>query len=119
MPKRKNFTDGLLYGGVTKSGYKLVMDPIALTATFSDPSNPNTLIEDVLTMMYTMEVSAAWKAYLKTYTLLSGQASDYYWTNAWNDYVADPTNASKKQIVLTRLQYMYAFIMEMPEYQLS
>ena len=119
MPKRKNFTDGLLYAGVTKSGYKLIMDPIALTAAFSDPSNPNTLIDDVLTMMYTMEVSAAWKAYLKTYTLLSGQASDYYWTNAWNDYVADPTNASKKQIVLTRLQYMYAFIMEMPEYQLS
>jgi hypothetical protein len=56
-------------------------------------------------------------AFAKT-ILLSGQASDYYWTAAWNNYKNDP-NATNKNIVLSRLQYMYKYLMNQAEYQLS
>jgi hypothetical protein len=57
-------------------------------------------------------------AYLKTTILLDGQASDYYWTDAWSAYKANPTTANFN-IVNTRLQKFYLFIVRNPEYQLA
>jgi hypothetical protein len=67
--------------------------------------------------MYTIQVSATVKLYLKT-ILLSGQSQDYYWTNAWLDYINNPTDAAKVNIVKQRLQYMFKYIMNLAEYQL-
>ena len=117
LPKRNQFTDFILYVGYTKNGKRLQADPLALAAGFSNPSDPNILIDDSLDLFYTIPVSTNLKTYLKS-ILLSGQSQDYYWTNAWVDYVNDPTNTSKKNIVLTRLQSMYKYIMNLSEYHL-
>ncbi|MBK6988811.1 MAG: hypothetical protein IPH33_11615 [Bacteroidetes bacterium] len=58
------------------------------------------------------------KDYLLT-ILLSGQTANYYWTNAWDDYMGDPTNTSYLMIVQSRLQSFYRYIMDLSEYQLS
>ena len=52
-------------------------------------------------------------------SLLSGQAQDHYWTDAWDDYLADPTNTMYYGIVESRLQGMYQYLMNLAEYQLS
>jgi hypothetical protein len=68
-------------------------------------------------LLYVVPVSAKFKAYAKN-ILLSGQASDYYWTEAWNTYKATPT-ASNLKIVNDRLKTFYQFILTQPEYHLS
>ncbi len=119
LPKRNQFTDFLLYVGYTKNGKKLIVDPIAFVSQFSTPSDPNSLLNEMLDLLITFQVSTTIKQYLKTYGLLSGQTQDYYWTNAWNDYINNPTDTAKKQIVVQRLQVVLKYIMNLPEYQLS
>jgi uncharacterized protein (DUF1800 family) len=119
LPKRNQFTDFLLYVGYTKNSKKLIVDPIVFVSQFSNPSDPNVLLDEVLDLMITFQVSTSIKQYLKTYGLLSGQTQDYYWTNAWNDYINNPTDTAKKQIVVQRLQVVLKYIMNLPEYQLS
>ena len=69
--------------------------------------------------LYPIQITANQTLQLKAY-LLSNQATDNYWTDAWNTYKGDVTNAANKNIVFTRLQGMLKFMMSsMSEYQLS
>jgi uncharacterized protein (DUF1800 family) len=118
LPKRNQIADFLLYSGLTRNGFNLVLEPIAMAAQFSNPSNPNTLIDDSLQHMYVFDISAGLKLQLK-YILLSGQSQDFYWTDAWNAHINDPLDATKRNAVHQRLQLMYRYIMNYAEYQLS
>jgi hypothetical protein len=69
-------------------------------------------------LFYTVEVSKQVKDFLKS-ILLSGQTSDYYWSDAWSAYKAKPNDNMSKNIVTTRLQAMFKYIMNLSEYQLS
>ena len=117
LPKRNQIADFLLYGGFTRNGFTLALDPISMAAQFSNPSNPTTLIDDSLQHMYVFDISAGLKLQLK-YILLSGQSQDFYWTDAWNNYIGDPTNTTYRNAVFQRLQLMYKYIMNYAEYQL-
>jgi hypothetical protein len=59
------------------------------------------------------------KTTIKTNILLSGQSSDYYWTNAWNAYLANPTDTMAYQTVYIRLRDLYRYFMNLAEYQLA
>ncbi len=76
------------------------------------------LINDILSLIYAIEVSQDVKVFLKS-ILLSGQTTDSYWTGAWNTYKSNTTIAANRTIVLTRLQAMFKYLMNLPEYQLS
>jgi len=119
LPKRNKFSDTMIANGFSQNGQKILIDPIAFADTLPDPSDPNLLISDSLSILYMIAVSQASKDYLKTQILLSGQSSDSYWVNAWNTYKIDPTNTANKNIVLTRLRALYKYIMDLSEYQLS
>lgn len=116
LPKRQQFNDLLL-----NYGYGLIpaIDVIAFADSLSNPSNPNTLLTDTLTIVLKMGISQTNIDFIKTYTLLSGQTNDVYWTQAWNLYKADTTNAVNKSVVKTRLTYMLMYVMALSEYQLS
>jgi hypothetical protein len=58
------------------------------------------------------------KTQVKTAFLLSGQSSDYYWSDVWNEYIAAPTNTTKKQAVYSRLQGMFKYLFGLAEFQL-
>ncbi|RZK90690.1 MAG: DUF1800 family protein [Pedobacter sp.] len=117
LPKRNVFTDRFISTGYTRNGKKIVIDPIAYTSKFSKPEDPNILLDEALAHLYTIDVSADVKKFLKS-ILLSNQVTDSYWTTAWLDYKAAPTTA-KTAIVQTRLQEFYKYIMNLEEYQLS
>jgi hypothetical protein len=51
--------------------------------------------------------------------LLSGQSTDSYWTGAWVTYKSNVNITANRTIVLTRLQSMFKYLMNLPEYQLS
>ncbi|UKT63177.1 DUF1800 domain-containing protein [Pedobacter mucosus] len=117
LPKRNVFTDRFIGTGYTRNAKKIAIDAIAYTAKFSKPEDPNILVDEALTHLYTIDVSPEVRAFLKS-ILLSNQVNDSYWTTAWLDYKTAPTTM-KTTIVLTRLQEFYKYIMNLEEYQLS
>lgn len=118
LPRRNQFSDRMSSNGYTANGATLIFDPVAYTESLTLPGDPVLLIDEVLSLLYSIDVSQNVKDYLLT-ILLSGQTSTSYWTNAWDDYVGDPTNAGYLMIVQTRLQSFYRYIMDLSEYQLA
>jgi uncharacterized protein (DUF1800 family) len=118
LPKRNQFTDTLV-GGYTRSGKTIKLDPVAFAMQLSNPGDPNVLITDSLAILYRVPVIATTQATIKTTILLSGQTSDYYWTNAWNAYLANPTDSMSYNTVYTRLRDLYKYFMNLAEYHLS
>lgn len=122
LPRRLKFVDALFTntGVRLAAGRQLIVDVLKFTADFTaDISDPNILIDETLGLLMRVPVSNSFKAYLKTTFLLGGQDLDHYWSDAWNDYVANPTSAAAATLVRTRLQAFYRYIVDTPEFQLS
>ncbi|NML20597.1 DUF1800 domain-containing protein [Pseudoflavitalea sp. G-6-1-2] len=119
LPKRNIFSDMLIGMGYTRNGMILSIDPIKFTESLPNAVDPNALINDALDILYRVPISAASKAAIKKSILLTGQTQDYYWSNAWNAYRADPTNMTKKEVVFLRLKSLYKYLMNLAEYQLA
>ena len=118
-PKRVDFAKWMVEYSIDANNTNIHADVIAFAKLTSAPSNPNTLINDSLDILYCINISATSKTDLKRNTLLDGQLTDSYWTSAWNSYLADPTNEIKKSVVESRLKNLYRFIVNSPEFQLS
>ena len=118
LPKRNAFTDRFISAGYTRNGKKIAIDPLAYTAKFSKPEDPDQLINDVVAHLYTIDISVEVKSFLKS-ILLSNQITNNYWTAAWTNYTLSPSDNAKVTIVLTRLKEFYKYIMNLEEYQLS
>jgi uncharacterized protein (DUF1800 family) len=118
LPKRNQFTDTMTNTGYSRNGFRMQFDFTALAKTFTNPGNPNDLLEDALKYFYRIQVSPQTKAQMKTQMLLSNQLYDYYWTNAWSAYIANPTTANFNT-VNTRLKDLFRYLMNLSEYQLS
>lgn len=119
LPKRNQFTDSIISNGYTFNGKKLQIDVAAFAQTLSNPGDPNQLINDILKILYRIDISAASRNQLKTDILLGGQANDYYWTEAWNTFVSTPANISNTTTVKNRLRDLIRYFMDLSEYQLA
>jgi hypothetical protein len=119
LPKRNQFTDSMVYTGYTFNGKKIIIDGTAFAKTLSNPGDPNQLIDDILTILYRIDISAASKQQLKTDILLGGQTSDYYWTGAWNTYINTPGDLANTTTVNNRLRDLLKYFMDLSEYQLA
>ena len=119
LPKRSRFTDTMINSGYTRNGKKIVINAVTFTQTLPNPGDPNALIDDALAILYRMSLSAQVRQTIKEQILLSNQTQDYYWTNAWTAYLANPSNQSNFNVVNTRLKSLYQYLMDLPEYQLA
>lgn len=119
LPKRNRYTDQLIGNGYSRNGKKIQIDPIAFAKALPNPADPNVLLTDSLAILYRVPLSENSKAIIKKQILLSGQDQDYYWSNAWNAYLAAPTNMTAYQTVYNRLRDLYKYLMNLAEYQLS
>lgn len=116
--RNRNFlTDVMAFLGVDVGTEKLIIDHVAFAAQFSDPSDPNKLIEDEIALLYSMPISDEKKLAMKS-ILLSGQQSDHYWTDAWFAYVNNPNDPMAYQTVWFRLATLHKHIMNLAEFQL-
>ena len=115
--KRAQHTDGLIYWGhwVSES-LQLPADLFAFLETLDAPEDPNALLREVGTLLLGIPLDDASYAQLKT-VLLSGQDSDYYWTDAWNAYQANPTD-DNRTVVENRLKPTLQALMQLGEFQL-
>ena len=119
LPKRNKFTDLMIETGYTKNGKKIIINTVQFAKTISaKPSDPNILIDDLFSFLVSTDIDASLKTSLKIQLLLTGQASDYYWTDAWNIYLSNPT-VINFNIVNNRLKALMKYIMNLPDYQLQ
>ena len=123
LPKRNQFTDRMINNGFGRpSNKKIVIDPIAFAQQFSDPSDPDQLINETVQLLYRMGLPDKEKQYLKEGILLSGlqgMMSDHYWTDAWNKLKDKPDDASNKKDVTNKLKKLFQYLMNLPQYQLT
>jgi uncharacterized protein (DUF1800 family) len=117
--ERNAYTDLMISTGDMMNMVSLVIDPLVFAQKLPNPEDPVKLIDDSLNILYQVPLSDDSKTYLKSSVLLSGQTNDYYWTQAWNNYIANPMDMIAKQTVQTRLQSLYKYLMNLPEYHLS
>ncbi len=121
LPKRNVFTDRLLNPGFTKQQAKIMVDPGHFASQASDPSNPDTLINECTRMLLMLDLPDKEKENLKSSILLSGlqgKMSDHYWTEAWNNLTAKPEDAANKTNVNKKLVLLCKYLMDLPQYQL-
>jgi len=119
LPKRNKFTDLMIESGYTKNGKKIIINTVQFAKTISTkPSDPNILIDDLFSFLLSTDIDATLKTSLKVQLLLTGQTSDYYWTDAWNLYLTSPT-VINYNIVNNRLKALLKYIMNLPDYQLQ
>ncbi len=90
-----------------------VIEYAKLTST---PSNPTTLINEWIEMNFPFALTQAQKADARVIFL--GSLTDGNWTSMWNDYVAAPTNETKRDAVETRLRALLRHLLGLAEYQL-
>ncbi len=119
LPKRIQYTVAMMVGLPYRGGGKLQADVIEFAKQFTDPSDPNKLIQESVDLMYAMDISSTVKQGLKQSTLLFGQTNDSYWTTAWNDYIANPTDINKKTTVNNGLLLMLKYLLDLAENQLA
>ncbi len=127
-PNRKVFYETMLKNGIStgtafyedvSKNQKFTIDFVEFAKNFSDPSDPNKLIDESCTLLFGSPVSQSIKDQLKSQYLLQNQSSDYYWTDAYNDYVANPSTTdpvAKK--VPTILRDLYLDMCSAAEYHL-
>ena len=118
LPKRNQYTDLMTNTGYIRNGFRMQFDFVTYAKTLPNPGNPNDLIDDALKYIHRMTVSPQVKQQMKIQMLLSNQLYDYYWTNAWDAYICNPTTANFN-IVNTRLKDLFRYLMNLSEYQLS
>jgi hypothetical protein len=119
FPKRNQFTDQMLLTGYTRSGKNIRIDPTVFAKSLPNPGDPNALISDSIIYLFRLPLTQASRDQLKKDILLSGQTSDFYWTNAWTAYIANPNDMTNANIVKTRLKDLYQYLMKLAEYQLA
>ncbi len=118
LPKRNQFTDTMVNTGFTRNGQRVIFNLVPYVQQFSNPGNPDDLINDVLKYIFRNQLSYESKRSIKIQILLSNQLYDYYWTNAWTAYIASPTTANFN-VVNNRLKQLFQYFFNLSEYQLS
>ncbi|MFN3849944.1 MAG: DUF1800 family protein [Spirosomataceae bacterium] len=119
FPKRNQFSDTVLNNGYTRNQQKINADLIAFARGLKNPEDPNLLIEQSLEILYRIPLAAETINQVKKDILLSGQSSDYYWTEIWEAFLAKPNDTNARNMVLTRLKNLYRYFVSLPEYQLA
>jgi uncharacterized protein (DUF1800 family) len=117
-PKRIKFTDEMAAFGYVYSGYRAQIDPVAFAKSMPNPGDPNALVKDAVEALFQTGLSDSAREVIKKEALLSGQDSDYYWTEIWSAYIAAPGNAMARDTVKNRLVALLKYLMNLAEYQL-
>jgi uncharacterized protein (DUF1800 family) len=118
-PQRNYYTDLLMTTGDMMNGTPLIIDPMAFTNTLPNPSDPVQLTSDALNILMSVPIDPSTQQLIMRTILLSNQTNNAYWTQAWQAYVANPSDMTAYTTIFNRLQAFYKYIMDLPEYQLS
>jgi hypothetical protein len=112
FPNRNNTLISIVFVGaatgndlyqVQSRNLSFKMDPLNVVAQFTNPYDPNALIADAAELLFATPVSAEVQQQLKTNYLLLGQASDFYWSDAYELYVQDPNTTDQTAMLVPNI----------------
>jgi hypothetical protein len=123
VQKRAAFIDSIFNGfNLTYNGLttRIEVDVIAWVSQFSGATiaDPDALVNECVKYLLPVDLSNTAKTNLKVQNLLSNQVQNYYWSDAWNNYISNPTNVSYTNTVKSRLKSLLLAITQLSEYQL-
>lgn len=118
LPKRLQFVDMMLSSGFTAgTGTAIKLDVLAFVKTCPNADDPVMLVQYCCDYLLGIDLLAARKDSIKVSTLLSGQTTNNYWTQAWQTYLATP-NTANTNIVKTRINSLLTELMHAAEHHL-
>lgn len=122
LPKRQDFAKrycgnggGLSFGFDT---FTITLDHLAFCQTLTNPGDPNALIQELGELFLGLPLTQNQKNTVKAQTLLTGQTTDSYWTQAWSAAVASSATTQQKNTVITRLKSLFDTLVRIEEFQL-
>ncbi len=116
---RNNFNTGANTFTEASRNISVKINWVDFVKQFDEPQDPNKLIEEAIQLLFGVGVSDEVKTYLKKTYLLLGQQSDYYWTDAWNKYIANPqTSNPEAKRVPQMLLDLFLYMQSAAEYHL-
>ncbi len=101
--------------GLTVNGNSLKLDCLTFVDGLSSPSNAVAVIDDITLVFTPKGLSATDKLILKS--ILTNGQPDFEWTLQYNDYVANPGNATYSTPVRQRVEFVLYRIFNMPQFQ--
>lgn len=111
----KALLNGINYGGATP----LKPDLKAYVSTFTNPSDPNALVQEACERLYRFPISQTGRDFLKGFLLSGGFGNDSYWVMAWDDYVQNPSDPGAINTVETRLKALFETMFSQSEIQIA
>jgi len=116
VPSRASFSDTLCKNGITKNGFKYIIDPFILTEKISDPSDATTLINGFA--QFLLPVSLSTEQITQFKDVLVPGLPDSTWTTEWNKYYLDQNNATQKSVISKKLLALFTSMLRIPEFYL-
>jgi uncharacterized protein (DUF1800 family) len=119
FPKRLKWSDGLVsnYGFYVSAAIQYTSKLPEFIATLSNPSDPDSVVNEMILYCYGVDLSTARRDYFKAY-LTNNTGNNSYWTTAWNDYISNPTNTNYYNTVRNRVRQMLTDFFHQCENQL-
>jgi uncharacterized protein (DUF1800 family) len=118
FPERIKFTDNFIRNGLKRNGQTLSLNVVTFAKKLQTPQDPTKLIAELCFWLLQMPIAETLKLQMKKDFLLDGQASDYYWTELWNDHATKPNNLNTNMIT-GKLKNLISYLLSLPEYQLA
>ena len=118
LPRRGQINEYLLFVGLYGANNVAKPDVLAFTESLNNPGDPDLLLAEVHELLLGLPVASSVINYHKA-VLLSNLPSAYYWTLAWEAYLANPTDPIIRGEVENRLKILYHVIIQTEEYQLA
>ncbi|MDF7809851.1 DUF1800 domain-containing protein [Hymenobacter sp. YC55] len=120
LPRRNQLTDLFIStNGYSRNGANIKINVIDLVLSLppATAADPNLLIAELAQLLLPITLTANQLTYLND-TLLPG-LPDFEWTVEWQQYLAAPTNTTRKAAVETKLRALLRTMMGLAEYHLS
>lgn len=117
IPRRAIMTDSFIYWGFWSEDLLTNVDLPAYVKTLREPAYLDPLIDELSDVHLGGNLSATVRNTLKS-ILLTGQSNEFYWTHAWNSFVAAPNDRMARTTVESRLKPFFQYFMQLSEYQL-
>ena len=114
LRSRKEITDAL----INKYWKNCSYDLLGFTNQLTHKDDVDLMINEVIELFHPLASEAVVKTTLKN-ILISPQTDSYYWNQIWDDYIANPTDATKVKTVESRLKTFYSTLLGMAESHLE
>lgn len=104
-----------VYTGLEINGHILKVNALTFLDSLSQPDSATQVIDDIVDVFCPKGLPASDKLVLKS--LLTNALPDFEWSLQYNEYLANPGNASYSDPVRQRVEYVLYRLFQMPQFQ--